>query len=295
MTYGIVNLLNCNKGNGAGNNKTERQAMASDYLKQLRKRAGATQETLSKVLGIARTTYIAMESGQTEPNRAEIMKLSQFYQLAPGDIIEERLPSEEPIDIQISAKAAELLYRESHAADTETQSREVDPTVNPAKLRNVLLYLLDKIGAKPNVGETVIYKLLYFIDFDYYEKNGRSITGLSYIKNHYGPTPARGFSDLVKAMEQNGEMEIVETSYFSHTQRKYLPVTTYDLSVLSGDEIEHINSEIARLGGKTAAELSDFSHKDIPWAVTEPKQVIDYQYAMYRTDLTSVREFEDDL
>jgi len=269
--------------------------MTSDYLKQLRKGTGATQETLAKVLGIARTTYIAMETGQTEPSRSEIIKLSQFYQLAPGDIVEERLPDEDFSCALVSEKANELLYGKSHSADASIIPREVDPRVNPAKLRNVLLYLLDKIGAKPNVGETVLYKLLYFIDFDYYEKHGRSITGLSYIKNHYGPTPARGFSDLVKAMVQNGEMEIVETEYFSHTQKKYLPVANYDLSVFSGDEIEHINTEIARLGNKTAAELTDFSHKDMPWAVTESKQVIDYQYAMYRTELTSVREYDDEL
>ena len=269
--------------------------MTSDYLRQLRTRAGATQETLAKVLGVARTTYLAMESGQSEPSRSEILKLSQFYEIAPGDIVEEHIPLDDPENAQMALTAADLLSNESLSTRTDIQPREVDPQVNPAKLKNVLLYLLDRIGAKPSVGETVIYKLLYFIDFDYYEKNGRSITGLSYIKNHFGPTPARGFSTIVKAMEKSGELEIVETPYFSHMQKKYLPTATYDLSLLTGDEIEHINDEIARLGSKTAAELTDFSHKDMPWAVTEPKQVIDYQFAMYRTDLTSVREYDDDL
>jgi len=76
-----------------------------------------------------------------------------------------------------------LLSQKSDASDYQTITpREIDPKVNPAILRNVLLYILARVGAKPNVGETVLYKLLYFIDFDFYEKHGRSITGLSYIR-----------------------------------------------------------------------------------------------------------------
>ena len=45
------------------------------------------------------------------------------------------------------------------------------PQKNFQKFKEVLIYILNSVGAKPNIGETVIYKLLYFIDFDYYEKH----------------------------------------------------------------------------------------------------------------------------
>ena len=35
------------------------------------------------------------------------------------------------------------------------------------KFKEVLLYILERVGSKSNVGMGVIYKLLYFIDFDY--------------------------------------------------------------------------------------------------------------------------------
>jgi hypothetical protein len=44
------------------------------------------------------------------------------------------------------------------------------PQKNLKNFKEALLYILNKVGSKPNVGETVIYKLLYFVDFDYYEK-----------------------------------------------------------------------------------------------------------------------------
>ena len=34
---------------------------------------------------------------------------------------------------------------------------------------------------------TVLYKLLYFIDFDYYEKFEEQLVGATYIKNHLDP------------------------------------------------------------------------------------------------------------
>ena len=53
------------------------------------------------------------------------------------------------------------------------------------KFKEVLLYILEKVGSKPNVGMTVLYKLLYFIDFDYYEKFEEQLLGATYIKNHF--------------------------------------------------------------------------------------------------------------
>ncbi len=48
-----------------------------------------------------------------------------------------------------------------------------------------LLYVLNKVGCKYNVGETVLYKLLYFIDFDFYEKYEEQLIGATYVKNHH--------------------------------------------------------------------------------------------------------------
>lgn len=85
------------------------------------------------------------------------------------------------------------------------------PESNVKKFKEVLLYVLEKVGAKPNVGQTVIYKLLYFIDFDYYELYEKQLTGAKYIKDHDGPTP-QDFSKIVKQMQKAGEIEVVKTA-----------------------------------------------------------------------------------
>ena len=257
-------------------------------LRELRTNAGLTQEFVADRMGVSRPKYITLEVGKTEPSLSEIKLLADLYEVSPGEIIEGKII---PLDDTDSDFAISLVPQ----VEQDIIPREADPKVSPTKLKNVLLYILCNVGARPNVGETVLYKLLYFIDFDYYEKNGRSITGLTYIKNHFGPTPVKELSHIIENMKETGELEVVETPYFMHVQKKYLPVRRADLSCLSADEIKHIDKVLERLADKSAAELTDLSHKDTPWIATKPNKRIDYQLAMYRTDETSVREYDNDL
>jgi uncharacterized phage-associated protein len=156
-----------------------------------------------------------------------------------------------------------------------------------------LLYVLEKVGSKSNVGMTVLYKLLYFIDFDYYEKFEEQLIGATYIKNHFGPTPVE-FKKIVESMESKGEIETVKSKYFQHEQTKYLPRRVSDISVLSAKEIKHIDEVLSRLSDKSATELSLYSHKDVPWIGTSNGQIINYESVFYRTPETSVRIYADD-
>ncbi|QQS18171.1 hypothetical protein IPL68_06065 [Candidatus Saccharibacteria bacterium] len=94
--------------------------------------------------------------------------LAEYYQIAPSELID-----------GTASVANEPAAPYSFAETTEEIiPRDIDPQTNPEKLREVLLYVLGKVGAKPNVGETVLYKLLYFIDFDYYEKLANPLPAL---------------------------------------------------------------------------------------------------------------------
>lgn len=251
----------------------------------LRATAGLSQQEVATKLHMARATYSSLELGRRQPNLTEIRHVAALYQVAPADLINGSVTSE---DTAIEP------YIPSEAAD-EVVPRELQPEANPDKLREVLLYMLEKVGAKPNVGETVLYKLLYFIDFDYYEKYGKSITGLTYVHNHFGPTPTRTFKEVVEGLQIRGELEIVETKFFSNAQRKYLPTKRIGLQLLSAQELEHINDELARLGDKNANELSDLSHKDMPWRIAKLGAPLSYRDVYYRTDLTAVTEPEGEL
>jgi len=65
----------------------------------------------------------------------------------------------------------------------EPQTYKSIPSDHPQyKLMQTILYILSKCAGKPNVGKIVLNKLLYFADFNHYEKYRASISGDVYIK-----------------------------------------------------------------------------------------------------------------
>ena len=254
-------------------------------IKQLREQARVSQQDVADAIGVARATYASLESDRRPPNLDEINALAKYYQVPPAELISnEASMVNEPVAAYNFADTTE-----------EIIPRDIDPQTNPEKLREVLLYVLEKVGAKPNVGETVLYKLLYFIDFDYYEKTGQSITGLSYVRNHFGPTPAIDFKQVVTSMKKLGELEVIDTKFFNNSQKKYLPTKSANLRNLSANEIKHIDETLGRLSDKTASELSELSHYDTPWLVAKQGEKIAYRGVFYRTSLTAVTQPDDEL
>jgi len=248
-----------------------------------------SQSQLARILGVSRPTIIKILSNQRELRISEADKLAMNLGISVAEIFG-NMPE---IEVVLNKNPSKNSSKKTAKTKTQNKERISVPAKNVEKFKNALLYITKKIGALPNVGQTVIYKILYFCDFDYYEKYEEQLIGATYVRNSYGPTP-REFAKIIQMMIKDGEIEEVTTKFFDKGQRKYLPVKNPDLSVFSGRELQHIDEEIARLGHKTAKELSDFSHKDVPWISTEIGKDIPYEAVFYRTKETSVRIYEKD-
>jgi uncharacterized phage-associated protein len=166
------------------------------------------------------------------------------------------------------------------------------PQKNVRKFREVLIYILNEVGSKPNVGETVLYKLFYFIDFDFYEKFEEQLLGATYAKNKYGPTPIE-FQEIVKMMIDNEEITKVKGKYYKYPQTKYLPLREPDLSLLTALEIKTVDEVLSRLSHMDAKTISEYSHKDVPWLTTEDNEIIEYESVFYRTAPYSQRTYDN--
>jgi transcriptional regulator with XRE-family HTH domain len=253
-------------------------------IKVLREKSGYSQASFAEYLGITRQTLIKYEKSPKSIPIAVLKKLSERFDIGINDIAADRLPAEPKYKIIPSQKPPIV-----------SSGIRIDiPEENIRKFKEVLLYVLEKVGAKPNVGQTVIYKLLYFIDFDFYELYEKQLIGAKYIKNRYGPTPV-DFAKIVRQMQKDNELEEVKSSHFSHEQTKYIPVRRADISILSALEIKHIDAVLEKYSGKSAVELSEYSHKDVPWAATKDRNIIPYESVFYRTPETSVRVYENEI
>lgn len=256
--------------------------MNTNVIQDLRNKAALNQQDIADILGITRVTYANIESGKRELTLKEIKKLAEYYNISLMEIIENRIiNTNDSLSVQLN-----------HRVEKTNQVMQFEKE----KFREVVLYILNKVGAKPNVGETVLYKLLYFIDFDYYELNNTSITGMTYVKNHYGPTPKKQeFDAIIEAMKKQKEIELIKTKYATKDQKKYLPIERAQLAELTADEIKHVDDVLARLSDKSATELSDLSHKDMPWIASKTNESLDYELVFYRTPVTARKNCDDTL
>ena len=259
------------------------------FIKSLRAKRGFSQLEIAKKLGISRSSYIAFEQGRRGLALTEANELGKIFEISLEDIQRGKISVPEVI-FEKSKKIEKLRKLNS---DSGISERVSVPQEKVAKFKQVLLYVLSKIGGKPNIGQTVLYKLLYFIDFDYYERFEEQLIGARYMRNTHGPTPV-AFAKIIDELEDEGKIETVKSKFYRYDQTKYLvnPQENIDLSRLSGTEIAHIDWELNRLSDLTATQISALSHKDTPWLVAKEKEIMDYEYVFYRPEETSVREYE---
>ena len=256
-----------------------------ERIKGLREKAGINQQELANKLGVSRPTLSQIENGERKLNPDELYTIARLFNTSIDVLLNLKSEPEVIIDYDGKIKATK---------NNKSTIRINVPQSNLQKFKEALLYILNKAGSKPHVGETVIYKLLYFIDFDYYEKYEEHLTGATYIKNHYGPTPAE-FKKIIEKMINDKEIIKVDSEYFNYPQTKYLPLRTPEIDILKGTEISVIDSVLNRLSDMNASQISDYSHEDVPWMVTEEGDTIEYETVFYRTRPYSVREYENDI
>jgi len=254
------------------------------FLKKLRQEQDISQEFLAKKIGVSRPTYAQIENGARDMSVKEAQKLARFFGLSLEDFLAGKKTPKSKVELEKSKKIK----------IQKQESRISVPQEKVEKFKEVLLYILERIGARPNIGEAVVCKLMYFIDFDYYEKFEEQLIGAKYIKNHFGPTPI-AFSEIVKKMEQKGDLIQVTKKYFQHDQKKYLPRRSADLSNFSAQEKELIDWEIERFKDFNATKMRNYSHKDVPWIGANDLQPINYEAVFSRTDEFSVRQYNDEL
>lgn len=251
-------------------------------IKNLREKLEINQQKLANLLGVSRPTISQIEKGKRKVSTDELIKFSEIFDLP----IEVLLDFKKEVEVILDDTKKKVAIR--------PQIRINVPQKNLEKFKEVLLYVLNKVGSKPNIGVTIIYKLLYFIDFNFYEKYEEQLIGATYRKNRYGPTPLE-FKKIVNKMIKEKEITRIKNIYFEYPQTKYLPLKKPDLSKLKANEIKVIDDVLNLLSDLNASQISEYSHNDIPWLTTEDQEIIEYESVFYRTSPYSVRQYNEDI
>jgi len=249
-------------------------------IAQMRKRKGLSQEELAVRVKLSRPSLAQIELGNRGINIQEFQRFAQVLEFSLDDFVSK--------DFQ--GFAVESLADDQ--GKQPIQERISVPKLQVSKFKQVLLYILEHCAGKPNVGETVLYKLLYFSDFNYYELYEEQLTGANYRKLPYGPVPQK-LDQIIEQMRMDGQLERIKTNYHGFSQTRYFPLVKADLRTFKASEKEVIDRVIEQMSDWSASAISDYSHKDIPWLATKEGEEINYELAFYREAPFSVRNYDE--
>lgn len=257
------------------------QKQIGQRIAELRKLKGLSQEDLAKSVEISRPSLAQIELGNRTVDVLELQRLSMVLGFSLDDFVSTNFSPSQNLENKTETKTK------------KSEERISVPTLQINKFKNILLYILERCAGKPNVGETVLYKLLYFSDFNYYELYEEHLTGAKYRKLPYGPVPQK-LDTIIVQMIEKGQIQRIKTEYYNKIQTRYIPLAKADLTALKASEKEVLDRVIEQLSDWSASAISNYSHKDMPWLASKDGEEINYELAFYREVPFSVRNYGDE-
>ena len=152
---------------------------------------------------------------------------------------------------------------------------------NEIKYKNTILFFANKIK-NGTLGKLKIMKLLYYLDFDFFEKYGKSVTGDSYLRWENGPVPKTAEKLITK---MNGaEIKITKKKIGAgyNDQQHIEALRDFDLNLFTKEELIMMEEVADKWMLFSGTEMKSASHGEAPWIATKPNEVIDYNLAYYR-------------
>lgn len=154
--------------------------------------------------------------------------------------------------------------------------------LNRKKYQNAVLYLCRKLGGEVR-GKKKLAKLLYFADFDLYEKRQKPLTGDVYKALPMGPFPSA--FELVTAEMTKKKLLVVkninERDDYNATE-VYRCIAEPDISVFDVEEKKILDRVATKYGHLNGKQLEELSHAEAPFIGTELRKVIPYELSFYR-------------
>ena len=152
---------------------------------------------------------------------------------------------------------------------------------NKEKFKIALHYIIYKCGFRNTVGRTVLHKLLYFSDFNYFEFYKESITDEEYRNMERGPVPIHFESAIEELVNENKVRLGKRRLPCGKVMNRYFSVTEPEID-LNEEELNVINQVIKDLSHMNGKQIGEYSLADEPAKITEDNEIIDYDLVFSR-------------
>ena len=157
------------------------------------------------------------------------------------------------------------------------------------KYIKIILYIITRCTHKENLGKTVISTLLYFIDFNYYELYGESLTNEVYLKSRIGAVPIH-FNEIMAHLIRSRKLYYRQEAYYYYLIKRYY-IRQIPLFNFNEREKEVMDEVIYELSDFSATDLQIYQRGDMPYKLVNLDDELDYNHVFYRDETYSVREY----
>lgn len=153
--------------------------------------------------------------------------------------------------------------------------------INEKKYKNAVLFFATKIQ-NGTLGKLKMMKLLYYLDFDFFEKYGRSITGDEYLRFEMGPVPRHAKKILEEMKDADIKISKRKIAAGYNDQEHIEALKEFDMNVFTKEELLMLEEVASKWEKFTGTEMKSATHGEAPWIATKPDDIIDYNLAYYR-------------
>ncbi len=233
----------------------KRYDLTLDDFKNIRKKYNLSQESFSKILGWAKKTVARYEKEASFPQKEYLdtykkLKNSKTEMLKIMDYNKERLGKEYYYLLKQMGLYEHL------------------------KTVNSFLYMLDK----NNLYSTSLMKNMFALDFEYNKLFNKPLTTLSYAKAPFGPI-INNHDEIINYLLNEGYLGITTNDI---EKFMFIAKIECDNNFFNNEEMALMKRVKNKLKGKSATELSNWSHEFLGWKETPNGKIIDYK--KYRND-----------
>lgn len=159
------------------------------------------------------------------------------------------------------------------------------------KMRQLILYVLQRSENDPRMGGTKLNKVLFRSDFGAYLHLGQPITGHPYFKLKNGPAP-RHLVEIRTAMIKDGLIRIEEIDVGAKKPMdRWVPLREADLSWFTGEQLGFVDGIIDAMASQTGTGASEGTHLMVGWRVAKLHENIPYETA-FLSDRATTADIE---
>jgi DNA-binding XRE family transcriptional regulator len=215
-----------------------------EKIKKLRIARGFSQLEIAKTIGVARSTYTAIEAGKQELSLEEAKKLATLF----GVSIDE-----------LSSCNISNINKYKHM---------------------ILTFLRMNISNDGKIPKTKLAKMLYLADFSWYYDHLESMSGMQYRKIEYGPVPDTFFR-AIEELEMDGKIKI-DHNCSTLGKESYLISENESnknekIQTISNEEKNLMKKIVDKWKGKNTKDIVNFTHNQLPYTICRDNELIPYE------------------